>query len=383
MTIRKIFFVSFLISGLFLLQTVVNAAGEQSSEKPIPYEPLSGITKPNGDKAFDHATFTNYLTEAYKIGMGVVFTFAFLSFLYAGWEYVGSEFITDKKDARNRMVNAFIGIGLALTGYVLLYTINPDILAFKDLKLDLPPVTGNSTGLEQWFGADPNAHIVAHTPEEIASSMVLSDKPFAGGGAIVNQADPSIAGVQAGDVIKNINGVPIGSSSQVPGALKTCADGLHATIDPQNGTTYCDSTVVVQRAGSLNPDSLVTLTTKTPVASPVTAADFIKNTNATPYNVDSGLSFSNYGALSNGTGIAEDTHYTIVSVEDSASTFGVPTTVNDPVALQNAINEEVKNCPTENISKDGLSCTVRIYIKDQNSSFSFSTGRDVSILIPK
>jgi len=105
---------------------------------------------------FDVATsinlFVKYIIDwAFKLA-GV---FAFVMIVYAGFQYLTSGGNTaQQKDAQERIVNAIIGIVLLFAFYIILYTINPDILKepSKPPSIDLQsngnftPVGGNGGG---------------------------------------------------------------------------------------------------------------------------------------------------------------------------------------------------------------------------------------------
>lgn len=52
-------------------------------------------------------------------------------FTWAGIEYIVSESMGGKSDAKKRITGALTGLAIALVSYILLYTINPDLLNFK------------------------------------------------------------------------------------------------------------------------------------------------------------------------------------------------------------------------------------------------------------
>jgi hypothetical protein len=56
-------------------------------------------------------------------------------FTWAGIEYIVSEAMDSKADGKKRMTNALIGLGIALASYILLYTINPDLLKFTNINV--------------------------------------------------------------------------------------------------------------------------------------------------------------------------------------------------------------------------------------------------------
>jgi hypothetical protein len=97
------------------------------------YQQLSPITGPNNEPLVDATTFSSYLQSAYRIGIGACFVLGVIMFTWAGIEYVVSESMNSKADGKARMTAALTGLAIALVSYILLYTINPDLLSFKNI----------------------------------------------------------------------------------------------------------------------------------------------------------------------------------------------------------------------------------------------------------
>ena len=75
----------------------------------------------------------DYLSRAIPFIIALAAVLAVVQITVGGFEYSLSEAITNKSDAKDRMTQATIGLLLALTSYLILYTINPDLI-----KLQLP-----------------------------------------------------------------------------------------------------------------------------------------------------------------------------------------------------------------------------------------------------
>ncbi|OGC78824.1 hypothetical protein A2852_01610 [Candidatus Adlerbacteria bacterium RIFCSPHIGHO2_01_FULL_54_23] len=91
-----------------------------------PLEPLPGIdqsgTNPNF-AAFLGGFFTLLLTIGGIVAVGTL--------VIAGIIYMTSEVIGKKEEARKRIQNAVWGLLILISSYLILNTINPDLLAFK------------------------------------------------------------------------------------------------------------------------------------------------------------------------------------------------------------------------------------------------------------
>jgi hypothetical protein len=99
------------------------------------YQQLSPIVDPGTGTKVDTGSFSGYLQAAYRIGIGACFVLGVIMFTWAGIEYIVSESMNSKADGKARMTAALTGLAIALVSYILLYTINPDLLKFGDLKV--------------------------------------------------------------------------------------------------------------------------------------------------------------------------------------------------------------------------------------------------------
>jgi len=76
--------------------------------------------------AFFNAIFTT------AISVGAIL--AVLEIAYAGWEYMSSDLLGKKNDAKDRIRNAVMGLMLLLGIWIILNQINPDILNLNVLR---------------------------------------------------------------------------------------------------------------------------------------------------------------------------------------------------------------------------------------------------------
>jgi len=124
------------------------------AEGYVPLAPLPGVqTGPEG------TSLASYLNAIFKIGIGLAGVFAVLMLVIAGIEYIGGAGSPSaRKDANKRIWNAIFGIMLALGAWLILNTINPELLK---TELNIQPVAvpatqtgetagGNATQAEQW-----------------------------------------------------------------------------------------------------------------------------------------------------------------------------------------------------------------------------------------
>lgn len=77
----------------------------------------------------------DYISKIYIFAMGTVGIAALFALVLGGVQYITSTVIEQKADAKDRIIKALIGLAIALGSYLILYTINPDLVS---LKITLP-----------------------------------------------------------------------------------------------------------------------------------------------------------------------------------------------------------------------------------------------------
>lgn len=73
-------------------------------------------------------TLSTYLTGMFKVGIGVAGALAFLMIVWGGFTYLSTDAITGKEEGKERIERALGGLVLALASYIILNTINPQLV---------------------------------------------------------------------------------------------------------------------------------------------------------------------------------------------------------------------------------------------------------------
>ncbi len=84
-----------------------------------------------GTKITETAKLGDFLAQAFQFGLAIAAALAVIMIVWGGVEIMLSESVTKKDDGKNRIKDAIWGLILALVSWLILYTINPDILNFK------------------------------------------------------------------------------------------------------------------------------------------------------------------------------------------------------------------------------------------------------------
>jgi hypothetical protein len=93
---------------------------------------------------------------------------AVVTLVLAGITYMISEVVDKKSAARRRINAAFIGLGLLLTSWLILYTINPNLVKLCILNLD-QQCGGNVTTGTGGSSASPGTPNPTPTPTQLAT----------------------------------------------------------------------------------------------------------------------------------------------------------------------------------------------------------------------
>lgn len=117
-----------------------------------PLAPLPG-TYTTDTAGVKTTTMSDYLSGMITLLIALGAATAILFAIIGGTQYVASGIAPSaKQDAKNRITNAFIGLALMLTSYLILNSINPELV---DLKFSLPPVQGQVATTTAALGACP------------------------------------------------------------------------------------------------------------------------------------------------------------------------------------------------------------------------------------
>jgi hypothetical protein len=92
--------------------------------KPVVLEPIPGVTTGN-------LNFSSFLQGSFKVLLGLGAMLAFLMLTIGGVQYMTSEALHSKEDARAHIRNALLGLLLLFGSVLILQTINPNLLQFK------------------------------------------------------------------------------------------------------------------------------------------------------------------------------------------------------------------------------------------------------------
>jgi ABC-type nickel/cobalt efflux system permease component RcnA len=169
--LKKISIIIILLFAVYwLLFTALDVQAEYKLE--IDYPEIGGVSPTGG--------LTDYIRYLYLFGLGLVGITALGALVYGGFMYMLSGTITSKDEAKKWIWGAISGLILALAAYLILNTINPDLLKLKEPTLpevEIPASTGE-TGVTQTpntisyvYDASAEAYNTREKCENIGQSM--------------------------------------------------------------------------------------------------------------------------------------------------------------------------------------------------------------------
>jgi cell wall-associated NlpC family hydrolase len=112
-----------------------SATSPANSQTSQPYVFLSQLPDPNNNGAplvnidvSSAGALGNYLNIILKLAIGIAAVLAMVMIVMGGIQYMTSDFISSKEEGKKRILNAIFGLLIALGAWLILYTINPDLL---------------------------------------------------------------------------------------------------------------------------------------------------------------------------------------------------------------------------------------------------------------
>lgn len=125
------------------------ALAQTSNQKEyVVLAPLPGVgTESNGTTKISN--LAQYITGMFKFLIGLTALLAVIMIIFGGIEYMTTDVISNKSAGKERIKNAILGLLLAVGSWLILNTIDPDILKIKigdiNTNLNTPaPQTNNA-----------------------------------------------------------------------------------------------------------------------------------------------------------------------------------------------------------------------------------------------
>lgn len=190
----------------FLLPVFVAATGEYTVLAPLP-----GI----GDDSGGKTTLTEYLTAIFNLTISVSVVLAFVMITFGGIVYATSDALSGKSKGREWVQNAIVGLLIVIGAWVILNTINPQIL---DFKLLIPGAKMENSGAGGVTGEGGGV-----TPGYVMTEEQIARDAFVRMGLAplkVNWPNPCTDGQTLG--CTNLNDLPSGTINSLKSLRVVC-----------------------------------------------------------------------------------------------------------------------------------------------------------------
>ena len=117
---KKIFFIIIVLLFIIYCSLFIVSDVRATYEVEVDYPTVGGVT-PTGE-------LTDYIRYIYLFGLSLVGIAALGTLVYGGFMYMLSGTVTSKDEAKKYIWGAISGLVLALAAYLILNTINPDLV---------------------------------------------------------------------------------------------------------------------------------------------------------------------------------------------------------------------------------------------------------------
>ncbi|MES2409510.1 MAG: pilin [Patescibacteria group bacterium] len=149
----KKLFIIFSLFGILSISQISIGAGTPGYQ---PLTPITGLTTlPVGTNPGSSGTgFSGYLKMLYTWGVAGASGLAVVMIMWGGVEYMTSAGGGGVEEAKKRIQSAITGLLLALGSYLILYTVNRDLLRLDFTLSQLAPIVVKSAGAQYYNGVD-------------------------------------------------------------------------------------------------------------------------------------------------------------------------------------------------------------------------------------
>lgn len=119
---------------------------QPSTNTYIPLAPLPGAAPAGG------TGFNTYVKGMFALLIGIAAVLAVIMIVIGGIQYMSTDAISGKSEGKEKITQALYGLFIAMACWLILYTINPNILNFDVLNRNSFPVSHNAGTT---YGATP------------------------------------------------------------------------------------------------------------------------------------------------------------------------------------------------------------------------------------
>lgn len=149
-----IVYMLFFLTTYYLLPTTAIAQAKPAD--PTPYILLAPIPLQGPESGVTTVTTAkDYIPGLIKLAIALAGVLAVLRIMWGGFQYISTDAISGKSEAKGIISNALWGLLLAMTAWLILYTLNPKLV---EINLDITPLKttpGELPGMGGTGGSTP------------------------------------------------------------------------------------------------------------------------------------------------------------------------------------------------------------------------------------
>lgn len=227
---------TFAILAIIVLPAIrALAANEYTVLAPLPGTTLSDCPPGSTDCK---TTLQKYLPGVFNLAIGLSAAFAVLMIVIGGFQYMSTDAIQGKSNGKQRIKNAIYGLVLVIGAWLILYTINPNLL---ELNLNIEKVatiagpTGVTLGGELSAGTGSKREGYSLSQDQVnTNTAMVNDLEDNYNITVNNDGQPCTTGGTSG--CTNLVGLPDAAYSGVKELEKDCGDcGIIITGGTEGG----------------------------------------------------------------------------------------------------------------------------------------------------
>ena len=144
--IKRILLGASLLAILFLILSPTAPALAEEGDNYQLLAPLLDLKELETDNILKE-----YVPFVFKLAVGIAAVFAVLMIVLGGIQYMSTDALQGKEDGKKRVTNAIKGLILVIAAWLILYTINPNLLKFdlsiSPVEVKAPPAVAVTPGI--------------------------------------------------------------------------------------------------------------------------------------------------------------------------------------------------------------------------------------------
>jgi hypothetical protein len=262
-----------LLSTIFYLLSTPALAQETPYVTPTPYNLLEPLPLGPNNEEVTTVTTQNYIPGLFRLIIGIAGVLAVVRIIWGGIQYMSTDAFQGKNDAKNTITNAIWGLLLAMTAWLIVYTINPKLVNFN---LNIPRQTISSIPIPDNRG-----------PESLALTHEQAYNQFRA--ASINVEPVLLAGIKQKTVDEVINLRRSCANCEI--AVTSATGGTHAAGECSHANGY---KVDLRTRDAPNLENFIT-SRYTLIVNPTTGQPVLRDGRYRVYSAPSGALYTREG----------------------------------------------------------------------------------------